>query len=79
MVQGALERSRASVAVAVSGIAGPDGGSEEKPVGTVWLAWGRAGGPVITSKKLFSGDREEVRYRTSVAALQEILDLIERS
>lgn len=79
MVQGALERSRASVAVAVSGIAGPDGGSEEKPVGTVWLAWGRAGGPVITSKKLFPGDREEVRYRTSVAALQEILDLIERS
>lgn len=79
MVQGALERSRASVAVAVSGIAGPDGGTEEKPVGTVWLAWARAGGQVFTAKKLFPGDREEVRYRTAVTALQEIVDLIERN
>jgi nicotinamide-nucleotide amidase len=72
MVLGALERSRASVAVAVSGIAGPDGGTEEKPVGTVWLAWGREGGHVSTAKKQFPGDREEVRYLSSVAALQGV-------
>ena len=77
MVQGALQRSRASVAVAVSGIAGPDGGSDDKPVGTVWLAWGRTGGEVLTAKKLFPGDREEVRYRTAITALQGIVDLIE--
>jgi nicotinamide-nucleotide amidase len=77
MVLGALQRSRASVAVAVSGIAGPGGGSDEKPVGTVWLAWCRVGGEVITAKKLFPGDREEVRYRTALTALQGIVDLIE--
>jgi nicotinamide-nucleotide amidase len=77
MVQGALDRSRASVAVAVSGIAGPDGGTEDKPVGTVWLAWGRKGGEVIASKKLFPGDREEVRHQTAITALQGILDLID--
>jgi nicotinamide-nucleotide amidase len=77
MVQGALGRSKASVAVAVSGIAGPDGGSDEKPVGTVWLAWGREGEEIVTATRLFPGDREEVRYQTSVAALQGILDLID--
>ncbi len=77
MVQGALERSRASVAVAVSGIAGPDGGTEEKPVGTVWLAWGDRDGELITSQQQFSGDREEVRYQSSLSALQGVLDLID--
>ncbi len=77
MVRGALVRSRASIAVAVSGIAGPDGGSEEKPVGTVWLAWGMRGGEIVAAKEQFSGSREEVRYQSSVAALQGILDLID--
>ncbi len=76
MVQGALEKSLATVTVAVSGIAGPDGGSKEKPVGTVWLGWGLRGGEIITKKELFSGDREEVRYRSSVAAIQGLLDLV---
>ena len=77
MVQGAIARSQASVAVAVSGIAGPDGGSDDKPVGTVWLAWGRRGGDVIARCELFSGDRREVRYRSSIVALQGLLDLID--
>ncbi len=77
MAQGALERSRATVVVAVSGIAGPDGGTEEKPVGTVWLAWGVRGRGIIACKEHFSGDREDVRYRSSVAALQGLLDLID--
>lgn len=77
MVQGVLQHSRASLAVAVSGIAGPEGGSREKPVGTVWLAWGRRGGEITAAQRLLPGDREEVRYRSSVAALQGLLDLID--
>jgi nicotinamide-nucleotide amidase len=77
MVHGALERSRASVVVAVSGIAGPDGGTEEKPVGTVWLAWGREGGQVIAAKELFPGDREQVRYMSSITALQGVMQLFD--
>ncbi len=77
MVQGAIAESQASVAVAVSGIAGPDGGSEDKPVGTVWLAWGRRGGDVTARCELLSGDRAEVRYRSSVVALQGLFALID--
>jgi nicotinamide-nucleotide amidase len=77
MVQGALARSQASVAVAISGIAGPDGGSDDKPVGTVWLAWGRRGGDVTARCEMLSGDRTEVRYRSSIVALQGLFDLID--
>jgi nicotinamide-nucleotide amidase len=76
MVLGALEQSNASVAVAVSGIAGPGGGTEEKPVGTVWLAWGKQGEQVITAKELFQGDREQVRYQTTLAALQGMMKIV---
>jgi nicotinamide-nucleotide amidase len=79
MVQGALRHSRASVAVAVSGIAGPGGGSAEKPVGTVWLAWGLKAGEVMVANRLFVGDRDGVRYQSSVAALRGVFDLIGRS
>lgn len=77
MVQGALDRSHSSVAVAVSGIAGPDGGSEEKPVGTVWLAWAGKDMDTIVTRKLFSGDRDAVRYRSTIAALQGLLDFVD--
>lgn len=77
MVQGALARSKASVAVAVSGIAGPGGGSAEKPVGTVWLAWGRRDGNVTARCELFSGGRDEVRYRSTIAALQGLWHFID--
>lgn len=77
MVQGALNRSHATLAVAVSGIAGPDGGSEDKPVGMVWFAWGRRDGDVTVRCEIFSGDRREVRYRSTVVALQGLLDLID--
>lgn len=63
MAQGALEKSGADIAIAVSGIAGPGGGSEEKPVGTVWLAWAQKGKGVSASMFLFSGDRLQVRSR----------------
>ncbi len=75
MARGALQHSHAQVAVAISGIAGPDGGSAEKPVGTVWLAWA-SGEQLQTQKALFSGDREQVREQAVQTALQGIIDII---
>lgn len=70
MVSGALVHSGASVAVAVTGIAGPTGGTEDKPVGTVWIAWKRRGGYPIAEKFGFDGDRDAVRRQTVAAALK---------
>ena len=70
MVEGAVKHSRAQVAVAVSGIAGPGGGSPEKPVGTVWIGWCWADGRVDARHYLFKGGREQVRRQAVVAALQ---------
>ncbi|HEY9593740.1 MAG TPA: CinA family nicotinamide mononucleotide deamidase-related protein [Spirochaetia bacterium] len=69
MAQGALARSAADVAVAVSGIAGPDGGTAEKPVGTVWTAVAHRGGSCATRLWNFSGSRDMIRRRTAVAAM----------
>lgn len=69
MVAGALVNSGASVAVAVTGIAGPGGGSEDKPVGTVWVGWKRRGGYAKAEVFLFDGDRDAVRRQTVAAAL----------
>ncbi|WP_456448262.1 nicotinamide-nucleotide amidase [Thiolapillus sp.] len=77
MVAGALARSHAQVAVAVSGIAGPEGGSELKPVGTVWLAWADAKG-VRAERRWFPGNREEVRRQTVIHALQVLGDSLEQ-
>jgi nicotinamide-nucleotide amidase len=70
MVSGALVHSGASVAVAVTGIAGPGGGTEDKPVGTVWIAWKRRGGYPKAEVFQFDGDRESVRRQTVAVALQ---------
>ena len=72
MVQGAQRHSHARFAVAVSGIAGPDGGSPSKPVGTVWLAWG-VGDEVTAECEHFPGNRDEVRRQTVKAALEGLL------
>src|SRR5210317_572620 len=80
MAEGTLQLSGADIAVAVSGVAGPDGGSDDKPVGTVWFAWAvRDGGNALTdtSCKQFSGDRELVRELPVAHALQGILERIE--
>jgi nicotinamide-nucleotide amidase len=76
MVSGALITSGASVAVAVTGIAGPTGGTPEKPVGTVWLGWKRRGGYPLGQQFHFDGDREAVRRQTVAAALKGILALL---
>ncbi len=78
MVAGALERSQAQVAVAVSGIAGPSGGTPDKPVGLVWLAWKVKGLPCCTRELRFFGDREDVRRQAVRAALEGILDVLGR-
>ena len=72
MVRGAQAQSGARFAVAVSGVAGPGGGSPEKPVGTVWLAWG-AGDEVSTERRHFPGNRDEVRQQTVIAALEGLI------
>ena len=72
MVRGAQAQSGARFAVAVSGVAGPGGGSAEKPVGTVWLAWG-VGDEVTADCRHFAGDRDEVRRQTVIAALKGLI------
>ncbi|NWA23738.1 CinA family protein [Pseudomonas gingeri] len=72
MARGAQANSSAHFAVAVSGVAGPDGGSVEKPVGTVWLAWG-IGDEVSSERRHFPGDRDAVRRQTVLAALEGLL------
>ncbi|QKZ06297.1 MULTISPECIES: CinA family protein [Pseudomonas] len=75
MALGAVERSDAHFSVAVSGIAGPDGGTPGKPVGTVWLAWAQ-GRQVVCERQQFAGDRDEVRRQTVKAALEGLIRLV---
>ena len=76
MVSGALVHSGASVAVAVTGIAGPGGGSADKPVGTVWIGWKRRGGYAKAELFHFDGDRDAVRRQTVAAALRGVDGLL---
>jgi len=79
MAAGALNLSAADYAVSVSGVAGPDGGSDDKPVGTVWFAWAERDGNnsrVSAEKQQFAGDRNEVRVQSVAWALQGLLDRI---
>ena len=75
MVEGVMNLSGADYAVAVSGVAGPDGGSDEKPVGTVWFAWsmrGPAGITTDTDLRRFEGNRDSVRMQTVMHGLKGI-------
>ncbi len=75
MVQGALRHAHAQVAVAVTGVAGPSGGSAAKPVGTVWFGWGTPAG-VVSEIRRFAGDRAAVRAATVQHALQRLAALL---
>ncbi len=76
MAKGALAHAHAQVAVAVTGVAGPGGGSAEKPVGTVWLAWATPMG-VVSEVQHFAGDRAAVRQATVQHALGKLTELIQ--
>jgi len=77
MAAGALAHSRAQVALAITGIAGPSGGSPEKPVGMVCFAWAARAGVPSSETRHFLGDRESVRRQSVIAALQGLLQLLE--
>ena len=76
MALGALAHSRADIVVAVSGIAGPTGGTAAKPVGLVWHAWCLRNGAPVTKVEQYIGDRYEIRRQTVVAALKGLLELL---
>ncbi len=77
MARGAIRHSRGHVSVAVTGIAGPDGGSPEKPIGTVWIAWGQKLGYAEALCFHFDGDRHAVRQQTILAAIQGLNDRLQ--
>ena len=76
MVDGALKATGADLAVSVSGVAGPGGGSPEKPVGTVWFAWGQGGERTVAVCKQFPGNRDGVRRQSVLFALQGVMDYV---
>lgn len=79
MATGAINRSLADYSIAVTGIAGPTGGTADKPVGLVYIAIGQKGHPARVTKNIFAGDRTSVREQTSNTALTNLLNLIETS
>ncbi len=76
MAEGALRNSRAQVSLAITGIAGPGGGSTERPVGLVCFAWAGLDRDTVSSRSQFSGNRESVRRQAVEAALTGLLDFI---
>jgi len=76
MALGALARSKGTLALAITGVAGPAGGSKEKPVGTVCFAWA-LGDTVRSETRRFNGDRESVRRQSVVRALEGVIELLE--
>ncbi len=78
MVAGALRNSQAQVALAVSGIAGPGGGTVDKPVGTVWFAWGIKGKAHVARLHLLAGNRAEIRVQAVRIALLGALELLDK-
>ncbi len=75
MVAGALERSSATLVVAITGIAGPSGATPGKPVGLVCFGWGRRGGAIRSSTRQFPGDRAAVREASVLTALEGLIEL----
>ncbi|MEE8482844.1 MAG: CinA family protein [Acidiferrobacterales bacterium] len=76
MAEGALANSHAQISLAITGIAGPDGGSENKPVGTVWFAWSGKSRETQTELHQFDGDRTSVRQQAVEVALLGIIEFI---
>lgn len=77
MAEGALRHAHAEITLSVTGIAGPGGGSADKPVGTVWLGLAAAGRPTLSERLQFGGDRAAVRGQTVRHALQRLIEAAE--
>jgi nicotinamide-nucleotide amidase len=73
MAEGALAHSHAQISIAVTGIAGPTGGTKEKPVGTVCFAWARKDAQTHTAQRHFKGDRNSIRSQVTQFALEQLL------
>ena len=76
LAEGAIKKSHAHYALAITGIAGPGGGTEDKPVGTVWFAWAGKGRETVSNRMLFVGDRQQVRQQAVSHALAGMLEFI---
>lgn len=79
MAEGAIANSQAHLGVAVSGIAGPGGGSKQKPVGTACIAWAGGYQPTLCKTYVFKGDREAIRYQTVIKALEGLITRADKS
>lgn len=76
MAEGALKNSAADISISITGIAGPDGGSAEKPVGTVWIGMASNVFQTFAFVNVFKGDRQSIRDQVIVTALQKLLDCL---
>jgi len=76
MAEGALKNSRANISISITGIAGPNGGGENKPVGTVWIGVAGHNQPTLTVANLFIGDRQQIREQSINKAFTLLLDFI---
>ena len=79
MATGALKNSHADFSLSVSGIAGPGGGSNDKPVGLVWFACSNKDGIIASEQKIFSGDRDEVRKQAVIFSLTQLIKLLDET
>jgi nicotinamide-nucleotide amidase len=78
MARGALRHSNAHLAIAITGIAGPDGGTEKKPVGTIYFGYALRGGSVGSVHYTFTGTRAEIQSQAALTALKDMIDILER-
>jgi nicotinamide-nucleotide amidase len=79
MASGALTNSHAKITGSITGIAGPDGGTPEKPVGTVCFAWAEANKPITTITKYFQGDRKEIRQQAAITMMAGLVDRLQEN
>lgn len=78
MAQGAINRSQADISIAVTGIAGPSGGTADKPVGLVYIAIGQKNEAPFVTYNLFSGDRESIRRQTTLVAARHLISILQQ-